>query len=108
MERLTKRVGQHVYYIGFDCNNPGSGDIPAEMDAGEVRKVLHRLAAYEDTGLEPEEVKDLQLEVATLKTIEKMYDGLGRPDHLRELAQAEKDGRLVVLPCNVRDMDGEK
>mgnify|MGYP000176184142 CR=1 FL=1 len=25
------------------------------------------------------------------------------PDHLRELVQAEKDGRLVVLPCNETD-----
>ena len=59
----------------------------------------NRLAAYEDTGLEPEEIKDMDLEVATLKTIESMYDGLGNPDHLRDLLQAEQDGRLVVLPC---------
>ena len=58
----------------------------------------NRLAAYEDTGLEPEEIKDMDLEVATLKTIESMYDGLGNPDHLRDLLQAEQDGRLVVLP----------
>ena len=35
---------------------------------------VDRLAAYEETGLEPE-----------------------------ELAQAEKEGRLVVLPCDVGD-----
>jgi hypothetical protein len=39
--------------------------------------LLHRLAAYEDTGLEPEEVA--------------------------KLAQAKADGRLVVLPCKVGD-----
>jgi len=60
-----------------------------------------RLAAYEDTGMEPEEVKDLQLEVTALKTIEAMYDGLGHPDHLRHLVEAEKAGRLVVLPCDL-------
>lgn len=61
------------------------------------------LAAYRDTGLEPEEIKDLELKVATLETIEKMYDGLGHPDYLRELVQAEKNGRLVVLLCKVGD-----
>ena len=58
---------------------------------------IDRLCAYEDTGMEPEEIKDMDLEVATLKTIESMYDGLGNPDHLRDLLQAEQDGRLVVL-----------
>lgn len=29
------------------------------------------------------------------------YRELGPIDHLRELTQAEKDGRLVVLPCNI-------
>lgn len=68
------------------------------MDSG-VAKFFNRIAAYEDTGLEPEEINDMALEVATLKTIESMYDGLGNPDHLRDLLQAEQDGRLVVLPC---------
>ena len=63
----------------------------------------NRLAAYEDTGMEPEEINDMALEVATLKTIESMYGGLGKPDHIRDILQAEQDGRLVVLPCNVGD-----
>ena len=64
---------------------------------------MQRLKEYEDTGLEPEEINDMALEVATLKTIESMYDGLGNPDHLRDLIQAEKEGRMVVLPCKVAD-----
>ena len=31
------------------------------------------------------------------------YEDIGTIDHLRELVQAEKDGRLVVLPCRVGD-----
>lgn len=31
------------------------------------------------------------------------YRALGPIDHLRELVQADQDGRLVVLPCNVGD-----
>ena len=53
--------------------------------------------------MEPEEINDMALEVATLKTIESMYDGFGKPDHIRDLLQAEQDGRLVVLPCKVGD-----
>ena len=64
---------------------------------------IERLAVYEDTDLEPEEINDMALEVATLKTIESMYDGLGNPDHLRDLLKAEQEGRLVSLPCKVGD-----
>ena len=32
------------------------------------------------------------------------YLKLGPIDHLRDLLQAEKDGRLVVLPCKVGDI----
>lgn len=31
------------------------------------------------------------------------YEDLGPIDRLRELARADKDGRCVVLPCNVGD-----
>lgn len=58
---------------------------------------VDRLAAYEETGLEPEDMKKVFNEDATLKLAGQI---LGvTPGRLRELAQAEKDGRLVVLPC---------
>lgn len=31
------------------------------------------------------------------------YEDIGPIDHLRELVQAEQDGKLVVLPCKVGD-----
>ena len=61
--------------------------------------VVERLAAYEDTGLTPEEVKapfteDTMINLAA--------QALGvEPSRIRELAEADKDGRLVVLPCKV-------
>ncbi len=99
MERLTRERNGVVWFKGekglfFET-------CEAYSQANGILNALRRLAAYEDTWLEPEEVKDLQLEVAALKAIEAMYDGLGNPDHLRELADAERDGRLVVLPCKV-------
>lgn len=59
-----------------------------------------RLAAYEDTGLEPEKIEKIlergtPLEGGTAELM-KEYLSLGSIDHLRELVQAEQDGRLVV------------
>ena len=61
---------------------------------------VERLAAYENTGLEPEEVSALVKDWSDLRTIIGECGGL---DRLRELAEADKDGRLVVLPCKVGD-----
>ena len=60
-----------------------------------------RLAAYEDTGLEPDEVNALQKDWSDLCTVIGECGGI---DRLRELAEADKDGRLVVLPCKVGDV----
>ena len=75
-----------------------------------------RLAAYEDTGLTPEEINDLasvreispEAEYAINKHADSIIERLDKLLHqtdddarLRELAEADKDGRLVVLPCQV-------
>lgn len=53
------------------------------------------LVAYEETGLTPEEI-DMDHEAAEqLRHLCRDCD----LDRLEELAKAEKDGRLVVLPC---------
>ena len=64
---------------------------------------VDRLAAYEDTGLYPESVEALKLSMMG-KAISEIteFDGL-QIDRLRELAEADKDGRVVVLPCKVGD-----
>lgn len=60
---------------------------------------VDRLAAYEDTGLEPEAVEHLKL-ASMGKAIAEIKEFEGVPiDRLRELAQAEKTGRLLVLPA---------
>lgn len=53
---------------------------------------VERLAAYEDTGLTPEEIAAMQ---HTLSEYHKVADPLLR---------AQADGRLVVLPCKVGDV----
>lgn len=95
---------------------------------------IERLAAYEDTGLEPNEIEQQLMNFSSFlsemthghmsKTnytveamvseandcfervcdecadLEELFDfkKLGSIDHLRDLLQAEQDGRLVVLP----------
>lgn len=59
--------------------------------SGEAAK---RLAAYEDTGLEPEAVEHLKL-ASMGKAIAEIKEFDGVPiDRLRELAQADRDGKL--------------
>ena len=63
--------------------------------------VVERLAAYEDTGLTPEKIKAPFTE-NTMINLEAQALGV-EPSRLRELAEADKDGRCVVLPCKVGD-----
>ena len=64
-----------------------------------------RLAAYEDTGLMPEEVlpKDKADEIALKLMRLADLESLCSYDHLRELAEADKEGRVLILPCKVGD-----
>lgn len=63
-----------------------------------------RLAAYEDTGLTPEEVNDAVV-WSKLMAKSKLVSAFGvAAERLRKLAEADKAGRLVVLPCKI----GEK
>ena len=64
---------------------------------------VDRLAAYEDTGLYPESVEALKQSMMG-KAISEITEFDGLPiDRLRELAEADRDGRVVVLPCKVGD-----
>mgnify|MGYP004688745737 CR=1 FL=1 len=63
---------------------------------GFKQRGVERLAAYEDTGLEPREVSAIVKEWSDLCTVIGECGGI---DRLRELAEADRAGRLVVLPC---------
>ena len=99
MERLTEK-----HYLAEDHYMKCSEDCNVDMDCVDCPafdKLIERLAAYEDTGLTPEEIKapfteDTMINLAA--------QALGvEPSRLRELAEADKDGRVVVLPCKVGD-----
>lgn len=107
MERLTEWNGRQprdAYYprcFEEPCYGEGCkiNDCPFET------AVCERLAAYEDTGLMPEEVlpKDKAYEIALKLMRLADLESLCSYDHLRELAEADKEGRLVLLPCRQGD-----
>lgn len=99
MERMTKRENGHVYYPRC-FEEPCGGMGCLTEDCGFKVEICERLAAYEDTGLEPDEVNALQKDWSDLCTVIGECGGI---DRLRELAEADKDGRIVVLPCKVGD-----
>ena len=101
MERLTEK-----HYLRTDHYMKCSGSCNVDMDCIDCpsfERLVERLAAYEDTGLEPESVEALKLSMIG-KEISEITEFDGLPiDRLRELAEADKDGRVVVLPCKVGD-----
>ena len=106
MERLNKwneSSYKHAYYPRcFKEPCYGSGckikDCPFET------AVCERLAAYEDTGLTPEAVETVKLALAAKHLVDLETLNNTPISRLVELAEADKDGRCVVLPCRV----GEK
>lgn len=101
MERLTKRLpsGAADYNYPKSCYiGDGSGADRISQSAFRQRCV-EQLADYEDTKLTPEEI-DMDHEAAEqLRHLCRDCD----LDRLEKLAEADKDGRLVVLPCKVGD-----
>ena len=100
MERYTENHydGNGYYLIcSGNCETLNCGD------CGILDKIVDRLAAYEDTGLEPEKVlpKEYAGEIMKSMILLKEYQKLGPIDRLRELKQADDEGRCVVLPCKV-------
>lgn len=85
MERLT-------YFENGHWRLKINGVVYSEWD------FVDRLAAYEDTGLTPGEVHSLWGEWNAMMRV---LNSIGSYDRLRELAEADKEGRVVVLPCKV-------
>lgn len=87
MDRLTKYevVGGHVHAV----------------PSGDVDQAMMRLAAYEDAGLTPSDVHSLWGEWNAMMSVLTRIDG--GYDRLRQFAEADKAGRVVILPCKVGD-----
>ena len=96
MERLTEwndEQTRHAYYPRcFEEPCYGGGckikDCPFET------AVCDRLAAYEDTGLSPEKVSWMK------EVVEAAFDNdTSRIERAHNLHVADKEGRVIVLPC---------
>ena len=78
------------------------------IDARAVREhamdFYWRLKAYEDTDRTPEEVTALgKLFDYALEESKTLTEQLALLNRIRDLAEADKEGRTVVLPCKVGD-----
>ena len=97
MERIT--------FDGNFCDISQCRELPCQHGGNcSQKQVWERLKAYEDTGLTPGEVHSMSGEWRTMMSVLNSIGG--GYDRLRELAEADKDGRLVVLPCKVYETDG--
>lgn len=90
MERLT--------FDGNFCDIAQCRELPCPYNnACTQRQAWERLKQYEDSGLSPIACEEAR----------KIEDGLSKHDYsiarMVELMQADKDGRVVVLPCKVGD-----
>lgn len=100
MKRLTERdtngtamaacCGENCKH-NFCCENGGFAE------CGDMDDIIDRLAAYEDTGLEPEEIAKIRADVENgyLKSTAWRY-GISLV-RLRELAQADRERRCFVF-----------
>lgn len=99
-------MGQNEMIKCFGCGEEKAGYNLEHCGYCEHwQAVLDRLTAYEDTEIEPENIIDgkEQTEIACALKLLKTYQALGTVEELSSLVQARKEGRVVVLPCNVGD-----
>ena len=89
MERLSDTAIEIINELHTERLDYSSEYIPL-IDAA------NRLAAYEDTGLEPEEIYEVRFLIAAQRDPQKLA-------RLRELVLADQNGKLVVLPCKAGD-----
>ena len=91
MERLT--------FEGNFCDIAQCRELPCPYDGNCTQKeVWERLKTYEDAGLSPQAC-------AEAREIEETLSGCDYSiSRMVELMKADKDGRVLILPCKVGDM----
>lgn len=89
MERLTNKREADAQREAYERRlaNGYPRNIPEER--------FLRLAAYEDTHMMPSDVTSMRMDMAIIVAL---FNGVD-VDRMKELAKADKDGRLVVLPA---------
>lgn len=105
MERLTKYSNETTHENGVCCTHFGSPECcevggNCALNCKWEEAAWERLARYEDARLSPAEVHSMYGEWNAMMSV---LNSIGSYDRLRELAEADRDGRVVVLPCKVGD-----
>ena len=96
MDRLT--------FEGSFCDIAQCRELPCPYDGSCTQKeVWERLKAYEDTGLEPEAIETVNLALAAKHMVDLETLNNTPISRLVEIAEADKDGRVIVLPCKGTD-----
>ena len=98
---LADLEGMKPKLLDLILNGPALNGVSKDVLRQIIRQLYSALAAYEDTGITAEEITA----TASIPMFVKVTSAaLGTtPDRLHELAEADKDGRVVVLPCKVGD-----
>ena len=98
---LAGLEGMKPKLLDLILNGPALNGVSKDVLRQIIRQLYSALAAYEDTGITAEEITA----TASIPMFVKVTSAaLGTtPDRLHELAEADKDGRVVVLPCKVGD-----
>ncbi len=91
MDRLTKRAKDGLAYSDIPLNQSSVLDVNENIVECYTGFIADRLADYEDTGLEPERIRNLIKEYNKYSTLSAHYE------------QLEEQGLLIKLPCKVRD-----
>jgi hypothetical protein len=99
MDRLTKRTPKGDAYLANVKDDEQEVECRSRNTAQCIMDSWERLAAYEDTGMEPAEIKQM---CALARLNSTIFDD-DFENHIAELIVADRDGRLVVLPCKVGD-----
>ena len=109
MERLTERDGPAVQYIGKHAQL--GADYPSTMRVAAVRDVLSRLAAYEDTGLDPEQIHRPTCEgydVEQLLQLSHLMRATGiQPQDLRPLCSNLTEAISLAHAKIIKDLDDQ-
>lgn len=86
-------------------NGPTSNGFCKDIFRKMARDLYGRLKAYEDTGWTPEMLHKLGENAGHMWDFAQAAGNMtvGR---LKELAEADKDGRVIILPCKVYETDG--
>ncbi len=106
MERLTGRNSDGSVYVN-GCGGTHIIMLPGAM-MPQHPTVEERLAAYEDTGLTPEEAKYFGrlIRGERMVTEEDLVEsGVSQEEiqRMKDVITAEAEGRLLVLPCKIGD-----